>query len=557
MPFFQVVRGLALCSVLLISLPVARLMSPAQASPVPATSACNPPSTLPVPGAPQVLALDSHLHVLIVGTSQGLVLLNSCSGTPLRPVVPAGGIPLQVAVDEGAGTALVLVSGLTGAELIRIFDIKQSRWVRPNVQLQSGAVPTALMVPSGTHLGLILDPADFTLWAVDTRSGKVRHKITNLPHGLTAAIGMDVKRHRAFVGSTGPNQVTVIDTTTWTLVKKTLLAGPSGWPWALAVSVATGRVFVATQDNSGRHAKALSVLDTSSGALVNSVSLQFAPQALAVDEQRELLYVATQGTGGHQGPMLVLDAHNGEPIPSHGRAACSLVVDPNNGNVYYLCPGGPVGVSPPPGPPHGPGPIHRPHPIQPVFYTNFSRGWDAQWQTTKQPPDGNCITAHNPPNQYVLNIVYSGSCADNMALIERWAPFSYVNGAISATFTLRGSAFVGLAARIGNDSGYQLVDAIVAPKSDYICLTEFVSAQYKILRCGTPPPVAQAAPKVLELQAHGNVLAASFNNAQLFSYTDAKPLLAAGLWAFYAQGIHVAGQHPGQVRFLHLALYQQ
>ena len=578
MQIFQAVRRLAVCGALLATLAVTGAVPPAQAQPAAAKTTCRPPRTLPVPGGtPQALALDSDLNVLVVGTSSALVLLSSCSGKVLK-VVPAGGVPTQLAMDEEAGRVMVLVQQLAGTTAVRLFDIARKQWTRHNVQLPAGADPTTLVVPAGTHSGLILDPVKFALWVVDTRSGKVVHQVRKLPVGLgLGAMGMDATRHRAFIGSTGPNQITVIDTTTWTVWKHIPLAG---WPWELAVSVKTGRVFVATQDSSGHHAKVLSVLDTRSGLPLKPVQLPFAPQALVVNEKLGLLYVATQDSKGQQ--VLVLNASTGLPPNAHsaGPHGSTLTVDPRTGNVYYIDQRtGKISVLPASGGPSqptkgtkaSPTPTVIPTPIpttittkivfpsQILFETSFARGWDSFWAKQQEPPGETCIADSNPGNQYVLTIGYSGACASNTDGFWRWSPETYANGAISVTFTLNGSAAVGMQARAGSTGSYSLADVVVGAQRELVCLYKAGLSQVTTLQCEPPTPLAPNAPRTLTLQAQGNVLAAYFNHVLLFSHTDTEPLLAPGPWAFYVRGVGSVGTQatPSRVSLTHLTLYQQ
>jgi hypothetical protein len=158
----------------------------------------------------------------------------------------------------------------------------------------------------------------------------------------------------------------------------------------------------------------------------------------------------------------------------------------------------------------------------------------------------------------VLSIAYRGGCAGNQAIFERWFRIAYVNGAVSATFTASGSAFVGVAGRAGNNALYSLTSLITGSRVALICLVKSVGSQLKPVRCATPTPGDPAAPKTLTLVAQGKVLTALFNTDTLFSYTDSNPQMGAGQWAFFTEGAGSDAADPqGRVTFTRVTLYQK
>jgi YVTN family beta-propeller protein len=293
---------------------------------------CALPHTLALPGSakPQALALDSGAHLLIVATTAGLDLLDSCSGKVLGQV-DSGGQPSQVAVDPSVGRALVLEP--PRVRLLDTHNWRQTsrRWLS-DVPLPANALPQQLTIATGTHEALILDPGNATLWVADTRSGKILHKVAGL-HGTQTAVAADATRHRVFVTSSGSNTVSVIDSITWKVVQTTTVGR---WPLALAVSSRTGRVFVANRDS-----QSVSVLDAGSGQLLRTVTLKQAPQAVAIDDRLRRVYVALKAAGkGHPALVIVLDAATGNTYSGQGKApqGPTLTMDPVTGNVYYLDP---------------------------------------------------------------------------------------------------------------------------------------------------------------------------------------------------------------------------
>jgi YVTN family beta-propeller protein len=264
------------------------------------------------------MAVDAPAHLLVVGTTSGnLVLLDSCSGMVVAQI-DAGGVPIEVAVDSGAGTALVV---LPVQHQVRIFAITSRRWLG-QVALPATAFPQQVAVVSQIHQALILDPISTSLWVADTRSGVVQHTVSGLP-GIQVALGVDAGRRRAYVGTALPNTLNVIDTGSWRVLR-TIPVG--AFPVAVAVSGQTGHVFVANKAS-----RFLGVFAGGSGQLLRTIPLPVAPQALALDDQRGRLYVSSQGAG----PLLALSIATGQVqrLAAHGSV---LAVDPQTGTLFYL-----------------------------------------------------------------------------------------------------------------------------------------------------------------------------------------------------------------------------
>lgn len=115
-------------------------------------------------------------------------------------------------------------------------------------------------------------------------------------------------------------------------------------PSSIAVSAATGRVFVANGDSN-----TVSVLDANSGLLLRTIAVGVHPGAIATDARGGCVVVANQG-----GSVSVLDARDGRLLRTIGlhRDAYgavdfipqALAVDEGSGRVFITGNGGRVGV---------------------------------------------------------------------------------------------------------------------------------------------------------------------------------------------------------------------
>jgi DNA-binding beta-propeller fold protein YncE len=241
-------------------------------------------ASVPVGQSASALAVDArHRHVLVADNSAGtLTLLDTHSGASLH-TIPLGLLPLALAVDVEHNRAFVVGPAASGD---------------PLVDMLTGG--------TGALVGVL-----------DTRSGRL---IDRLPVGSRPqALGLDPRSGRAFVACAGDDTVRVLDTRRGVpLLTVTLDAAPS----ALAMDARRGRVFVVSAA-----AGTLSLLDAQTGALLATrridpvASAAYArPDALAVDEARDRLYLSTsrpreQGPRGPtlrgNGTLYVLDAVTG------------------------------------------------------------------------------------------------------------------------------------------------------------------------------------------------------------------------------------------------------
>lgn len=115
---------------------------------------------------------------------------------------------------------------------------------------------------------------------------------------------------------------------TWMQTRETYAPGtiPLGVaPGGIAVDARTGRVFIANAGIDGSE-RTVSVLDSRTGRLIQTVSVGQGPQSVAVNERTGRLFVANagsyDGSGFHNGSIAVLDTRNDRmlrrmPIPGN------------------------------------------------------------------------------------------------------------------------------------------------------------------------------------------------------------------------------------------------
>jgi len=251
--------------------------------------------TVALPLAPVALAVDPRVaRVYVVGTtgaaSDGAVsILDAGSGSVLRTITLP---PLTrcVAVDERDGRVYVVSAGagyIGSRGVVSVLDATTGRRVRT---VFVGGDPWALAVDGRTRHLVIAGfrwvtggggsgYATTHLTTLDARSG---HVIRDLSLGRVgiSALAVDDHAGRAvaltnnFFGSSGVNPnsgaVQILDTTTGALVQSTPL---NGLPTALVADVRTGRIIVTHNGP----ARVVTTTQTAGGGFVQGRSVSLAP----------------------------------------------------------------------------------------------------------------------------------------------------------------------------------------------------------------------------------------------------------------------------------------
>ena len=213
-----------------------------------------------------------------------LIAARATAPGPTLATVAVGMYPSAIAVDSGAGHALVLNAYDT---TVSVIDEVTGRLVAAtSVGSNGGAHPQDLALDTRLgHAFVTTDDGEVSM--LDSRSGRVLH-VLRAGAGL-GAIAVCERTGRAFVANIDGSSVAVIDAATGTLLR-TVSVGAS--PVAIVCDARIGRVFVANQGDG-----TVAVLDAQSGHALRSLVVGDAPAALAVSDRfRELLVAGAHGS---------------------------------------------------------------------------------------------------------------------------------------------------------------------------------------------------------------------------------------------------------------------
>jgi outer membrane protein assembly factor BamB len=290
-----------------------------------------------------------------------------------------------------AGLLLAMVAGVlcTGPAIRADQNHRQALW-RPSAT--GGNVPLTSSASAGTLASG--PPTKLTLavaMAVDRRNGDVLVLRTSFDGGTLAAVGraqltvllatasglqlgqsvtlgigaeiiaLDEQSERAFVANvgTGPRftgvaqppivggSVSILDLQALERpvpagmpVLRTLSLGDRV-PLAMAVSVRTGRVFVATHrypwEPRGKAGQVL-MLDGRTGRILHSAAIGLLPTDLAIDDTTGRVFVAGESGDGDAGRMVMLDANTGIVLRSSAVVGIQgrLAVDQSSAHLFWI-----------------------------------------------------------------------------------------------------------------------------------------------------------------------------------------------------------------------------
>ena len=188
------------------------------------------------------------------------------------------------------------------------------------------------------------DNNDSTVMVIDTTTGDVVDTITVGPAPL--AVVVDETAGTVYVANSHPDTgangtVSVIDTTTGDVVD-TITVGRD--PFSMALDAAAGLPYVTNSDlNSETFPPAdatVSVIDTTTRDLVDSITVGASPLGVAVDGDAGVVYVAHMdwSPGSEGGKVSVVDAASREVIDTItvGALPGPIVVDPDTGTVFVV-----------------------------------------------------------------------------------------------------------------------------------------------------------------------------------------------------------------------------
>lgn len=262
---------------------------------------------------PHMITVDAQAgRVFMTDAVRTVHVYTAATGTPLG-AMPAGDGPRGVAVDERLGRLFIADWGpaLGAKGTVTIIDERRGRVLRA---VPVGANPVAVAVAPTTGRVFVTNADSISV--LDARTGAV---VRTIPQGgaAFAPVAIDARTGRAFAVCAynnmmgrpivGANTVSMLDTTSGALLRTVPdLHGPI----AAAVDAQTDQVFVANQDGT------VVVLDGRSGAVVRTVTIspRVLANGVAVDARTGRVFVTSYDHGTFKGHVSVLDTRTGAVV---------------------------------------------------------------------------------------------------------------------------------------------------------------------------------------------------------------------------------------------------
>ncbi len=343
--------GLSAVVALALALVAAGALLPRQAA-APAVAPILPPldkavvRTVAVGPVPLDMAVDSGAGRVFVVSRGVISVIDAATGKLLRTTtIMGGGLGAAVAIDARRGRAFIASCGMPGrfgapsAGTISVLDTRSGRVVRtirlPAQNIALDAATGRLFVTSGrtfrTSHGRLLAGRVTTL----DENGRVLASI--LPGPFPGAIAVDAATNHVFVTIAGPffkspGAAVMFDARSGRALRTIPLWGANG----AYLSARTGRVFVTTSYGT------VIMLDARSGGIMRTIAgrapFPFNSLTVAIDDRRGRVYVATGGS------VLVLDATTGHVLRTLRVPGDIVAVDAATGHAFVAAQGGQVSV---------------------------------------------------------------------------------------------------------------------------------------------------------------------------------------------------------------------
>jgi len=278
------------------------------------------------------LVVDTRTGYAAVATTVGVALLDTRTGAVVRTIPLSHEDAMALAVDEQSGHVIVAGTG------VAVLDARRATIVRA---APASLFPLGMVVDDRAGHAFILDGRALGGHVVmlDTGTGRVRHIAVLSSAGGALSGAVDTRTARAFVTSLVDDSVSVLDTQTGAVVATALVARS---PRAVAVDERRGRVFVASSGVASG-GSGLSVLDARTGTVLRIQPLKTPPLALAVDASTGRVFLVNGPRGAYGAALGIsgvstLDAQSGAilrtvPLPENLNLA-SIAVDARRGRVF-------------------------------------------------------------------------------------------------------------------------------------------------------------------------------------------------------------------------------
>lgn len=313
----------------LVAVVVAALAGPALADPAPTVDYSVVARIPGADGGWDYASVDPVAGRLYVARRNAVMAVDLASSKVTDALAPAQGAHEVLPIDDGA--TLVETDGTTG--MTRFLDAKTGAAI---AQVATGKKPDYAYRDATTGLIVVMNPGSNGVVLVDPKTHAIVRMIT-VPGGLEA--GDSDARGHAFVNLEDANALAEVDLVAGKLVRTIPLTGCDG-PTGLALVAGGTRVLSACSNG------VVTVVDTGTGKLVQTLPVGKGPDAVIVDSARGLAFVPS-GQAGTLSAIAINDPAKFSvvaTIPTQVGARTGAL-DPRTGKIYLpaatMVPGAP------------------------------------------------------------------------------------------------------------------------------------------------------------------------------------------------------------------------
>lgn len=252
---------------------------------------------------PETVVVDARTGHAFVTTDDDRVSVFDARNGALLSASTLGQSAQAGGVDEQRGR--IFITNLDSST-VNVLDSRSAAMVRT---VPVGATPVSVGVDQQTGRVFVVNDGDNTVSVLDGSTGSVVRvvRVGQAPRQVVVSVPL----REVFVANTGDHSVSVLDATTGAvLYTMRFRTGKASAPPRVAVDDRTGRAFVAIGNQ-------FFLLDARSGRLLHQTRLNSVVAAMAVDQRRGRILVATPGNLDRQlhfvgnSTVTVLDARTG------------------------------------------------------------------------------------------------------------------------------------------------------------------------------------------------------------------------------------------------------
>lgn len=190
---------------------------------------------------------------------------------------------------------------------------------------------TRLIALAGSIVAVAIVAGGILLWLTVGSNGSVLYTTRLFATNAAGSVAVDERAGRAVVSGLGP-YLSILDTGDGRLLRTITIGGLGRLVAPAIVSEGTGHTFVAGEaavaNGAAKTMSVVGIVDTHTGAVVQSVLIPDRPELLAVDERSSHVFIVSIGATG-PGSVRMLDARRGTLLRrvSVGLQPCAMAVD--------------------------------------------------------------------------------------------------------------------------------------------------------------------------------------------------------------------------------------